>query len=224
MPRVIRRSPCRLAGSALESTINIFFNNNNNNNNNNNGNCNFDSLLKKARVVEHSQDYYDLCGWQRRRLSTGSTGSGIRRRRRRRRMEGEYEDDPNDSTDEVITRGSQVKKMDRKWFVSVAKDSLVEVERAMEPMVPINDIFVLKRGSNELGELLQIILSPHIGTYVIQIDEVSQTMTLNSPKSGMYTYMYDVHTQEWIGTNDGHSFKGMITRDLIQQCQGIPNF
>ena len=172
----------------------------------------FDSLSKKPRLERqefHFHSYDHDC--QRRRFSSG-------RRRRRKR------ENVDDSSSEDDDGRGQVKKMDRDWFVSVAKDSLIEVERALEPMVAVNDVFVIKKGSNELGESLQIILSPHIGTYQIQIDEVSQIMTLTSPQSGMYTYMYDAHTNEWIGVNDGHSFKGMITRDLIQQCHGIPNF
>merc|ERR1712232_1299353 len=134
--------------------------------------------------------------------------NGTRQRRRRRRKRD------NDSGEEDLVVKKK-KMMDRNVFVSVvAKNCLMDIERALEPMMAVNDVFVLKRGWNEIGETLQIIL----------IDEVSQTMILTSPKSGMYTYMYNDEDNEWIGVNDGHSFKGMITRDLIQQCHGLPNF
>merc|ERR1712232_681674 len=142
--------------------------------------------------------------------------NGTRQRRRRRRKRD------NDSGEEDLVVKKK-KMMDRNVFVSVvAKNCLMDIERALEPMMAVNDVFVLKRGLNEIGESLQIILID--GTYTIQIDEVSQTMILTSPKSGMYTYMYNDEDNEWIGVNDGHSFKGMITRDLIQQCHGLPNF
>jgi hypothetical protein len=49
-------------------------------------------------------------------------------------------------------------------------------------------------------------------------------VSMQSPLSGTYTYIYSVHTGEWEGTEDGHSLLGMFTRDFIRQCQGVPDF
>ncbi len=49
-------------------------------------------------------------------------------------------------------------------------------------------------------------------------------VTLQSPLSGTYTYIYNVTKQEWVGEEDGHSLLGMLTRDWIRQCNGVPDF
>lgn len=48
-------------------------------------------------------------------------------------------------------------------------------------------------------------------------------ITLQSPLSGSYMYIYNVITKEWVGSEDGHSLYGMITRDWIRQCSGVPD-
>ena len=49
-------------------------------------------------------------------------------------------------------------------------------------------------------------------------------ITLQSPLSGTYTYIYNVATHDWVGEEDGHSLLGMLTRDWIRQCNGVPDF
>jgi len=49
-------------------------------------------------------------------------------------------------------------------------------------------------------------------------------ITFQSPLSGTYTYIYNVTTREWVGEEDGHSLLGMLTRDWIRQCNGVPDF
>ena len=48
-------------------------------------------------------------------------------------------------------------------------------------------------------------------------------ITLQSPLSGSYMYIYNVITKEWVGSEDGHSLYGMFTRDWIRQCSGVPD-
>ena len=48
-------------------------------------------------------------------------------------------------------------------------------------------------------------------------------ITLQSPLSGSYMYIYNVITKEWVGSEDGHSLYGMFTRDWIRQCNGVPD-
>jgi hypothetical protein len=48
-------------------------------------------------------------------------------------------------------------------------------------------------------------------------------ITLQSPLSGSYMYIYNVLTKEWVGSEDGHSLYGMFTRDWIRQCNGVPD-
>lgn len=49
-------------------------------------------------------------------------------------------------------------------------------------------------------------------------------ITLRSPLSGTFSYVYDSSAGEWVGGEDGHSLLGMLTRDWIRQCQGVPDF
>ena len=49
-------------------------------------------------------------------------------------------------------------------------------------------------------------------------------VTLQSPLSGTYSYIYNNTTKEWVGEDDGHSLLGMLTRDWIRQCNGVPDF
>ncbi|KAL7528060.1 hypothetical protein ACHAXR_004016 [Thalassiosira sp. AJA248-18] len=68
------------------------------------------------------------------------------------------------------------------------------------------------------------------GTYWLIIEPGSNDgtisagfVTLRSPLSGTFTYCYNSSTGEWVGTEDGHSLLGMLTRDWIRQCQGVPD-
>lgn len=49
-------------------------------------------------------------------------------------------------------------------------------------------------------------------------------VSLQSPLSGSYAYVYNSSTCEWVGIEDGHSLLGMLTRDWIRQCRGVPDF
>ena len=62
------------------------------------------------------------------------------------------------------------------------------------------------------------------GTYWLTIHSDSRTANLQSPLSGTFTYRYNASSDEWVGTDDGHSLVGMLTRDWIRQCRGVPDF
>ncbi|KAL7467738.1 hypothetical protein ACHAXS_007975 [Conticribra weissflogii] len=62
------------------------------------------------------------------------------------------------------------------------------------------------------------------GTYTLTINSENKNVTLLSPLSGSFTYVLDVNTGEWVGSDDGHSLLGMFTRDWIRQCNGVPDF
>lgn len=49
-------------------------------------------------------------------------------------------------------------------------------------------------------------------------------ISLRSPLSGSFSYVYDASSGEWVGSEDGHSLIGMLTRDWIRQCRGVPDF
>ncbi|KAL7546095.1 hypothetical protein ACHAWF_009455 [Thalassiosira exigua] len=63
------------------------------------------------------------------------------------------------------------------------------------------------------------------GTYWLTIHPSSNGfVALRSPLSGTFNYVYNSPTGEWVGDEDGHSLLGMLTRDWIRQCQGVPDF
>jgi frataxin-like iron-binding protein CyaY len=67
-------------------------------------------------------------------------------------------------------------------------------------------------------------LTIHFGS-IDGVDGVhSGYVSMQSPLSGTFTYIYNVRTREWEGTEDGHSLLGMFTRDFIRQCRGVPDF
>lgn len=87
-----------------------------------------------------------------------------------------------------------------------------------------NDVFIIKRDSNEQGDNLTLRLKPGEGNYILQVDEEMLTLTLSSPMSGIYTYVLCPKTGSFIGMDDGHIAEGMIVRDLIRHCTGMPQF
>ena len=49
-------------------------------------------------------------------------------------------------------------------------------------------------------------------------------VSMQTPLSGTFTYVYNIRSGEWEGTEDGHALLGMFTRDFIRQCHGVPDF
>jgi hypothetical protein len=66
------------------------------------------------------------------------------------------------------------------------------------------------------------------GTYLLTVhldnNKSGGFVTLRSPLSGTFTYIWNASTREWIGDEDGHSLLGMLIRDWIRQCSGVPDF
>ena len=85
-----------------------------------------------------------------------------------------------------------------------------------------NETFNIIRSTTEIGENLTIGLKPGEGQYVFQVDEDMKTLTLNSPMSGSYTYVLCGYTGDFVGMDDGHLCEGMLVRDLIRHCNGLP--
>ena len=113
--------------------------------------------------------------------------------------------------------------LDSAIFLSAAKVLIDKVEKALQPMKHANDPFFLSRGFEEyMGEFLLLDLGPLLGQYTIQIDEENKIMLLQSPISGQIVYILSASTNEWVGEEDGHAFEGLLVRDLIRQCNGLP--
>ena len=129
-----------------------------------------------------------------------------------------------DDDDATLSRTDIKMVKDKEQFLKISSAYLTKVMNALEPMKSCNDVFNLERSSNIQGEVLTIGLKPSEGKYILQIDEDSLTATLNSPMSGNYTYVLCNKTFGFIGIEDNHVLEGMLVRDLIRHCIGLPKF
>lgn len=116
-------------------------------------------------------------------------------------------------------------------FLAEANFFLDRVEMAVEPMKLCNNVFeVVRSYKNENKDIdesvdeLRINLQPHLGIYSLLVDEEGMCLLMTSPISGLHSYVLSVVSGEWIGTEDGHSLEGLLVRDLIRQCNGVPSF
>ena len=108
-------------------------------------------------------------------------------------------------------------------FRQAANDLLDKLERALEPMKAKNDYFVVERSDGEIGKVLKLDLGPKLGYYEIEFSEDECIFQYSSPISGQILYCLSSITGEWVGCDDGHLFEGIFVRDLIRQCQGLPD-
>lgn len=131
-------------------------------------------------------------------------------------------DDDDDNSMPILSNEKMV--TNKQTFLTMSHQYLTKVMKALEPMVHCNDVFHIKRSRNERGEILTIGLTPSEGQYILQVDEELFTLSLKSPMSGNYTYVLCRFTNEFIGMEDEHSFEGMLVRDLIRHCNGLPKF
>mmetsp|Transcript_3805 Transcript_3805/g.8108 ORF Transcript_3805/g.8108 Transcript_3805/m.8108 type:complete len:223 (+) Transcript_3805:72-740(+) len=152
------------------------------------------------------------------------------RRRRRQGGGGAPVSDADDDAAEIDgdrlreARPSAVK--DLAVFTAATVDLLSKIEAALKPMESCNDGFFVKRVTdNAPGEYgLDILLSPGEGEYSLRVDGENRTVALKSPMSGMYTYVLCDKTGDFRGMDDGHILEGLLTRDLIRHCNGVPKF
>jgi len=133
-----------------------------------------------------------------------------------------------DSSEEVGQKRSSALKHssvdDDTEFVRAATMLLDKLEKALQPMKPpMNDFFVMERFFGDFGEVLTIDLGPKEGKYRIEMSLDDHVFEYSSPISGKILYVLSAETGEWVGMEDGHSFEGLLVRDLIRQCRGLPN-
>ena len=127
-----------------------------------------------------------------------------------------------DSTLNIESNPNMVRN--KELFLDASNAFLTKAAAALEPMKAHNDIFNIQRSMNDQGEVLKIILKPSEGQYVLQVDNDFFSLTLMSPISGNYTYVLCKQTHEFIDMEDNHSLVGMLVRDLIRHCNGLPQF
>ena len=136
---------------------------------------------------------------------------------------GEGQDEAGDAVDNNNAQ-SHSAVTDPDEFRQAAKELLDKVETGLEPMAKVNDVFEVRRFKGEQGETLIIDIGPVAGTYRVEISEDECMMQYSSPVSGNVLYMKSAKSGDWVGIKDGHIFEGMLVRDLIRQCNGLPDF
>eukprot|EP00526_Cylindrotheca_closterium_P024646 CAMPEP_0113621888 /NCGR_PEP_ID=MMETSP0017_2-20120614/11201_1 /TAXON_ID=2856 /ORGANISM="Cylindrotheca closterium" /LENGTH=154 /DNA_ID=CAMNT_0000531675 /DNA_START=117 /DNA_END=578 /DNA_ORIENTATION=+ /assembly_acc=CAM_ASM_000147 len=142
--------------------------------------------------------------------STDPVWMPVRRRRRARQTEKEEKSEgpaENPLKHEPVT--------DSLAFCQEASALLTKLQTALEPMKAQNDTFIVKRVDGDIGEILTIDLGPKEGSYRIEISELEHIFEYTSPISGKVLYVLSNETKEWVGIEDGHSFEGLLVRDLI---------
>ena len=87
----------------------------------------------------------------------------------------------------------------------------------------------MKANNNEfvidtIDESKLIVDTGERGQFVFTIDNDNEVMNFVSPISGVYQYVFDEETGEWLNSLDGHDIRGMITRDLIKHFKGCPSW
>jgi len=136
-------------------------------------------------------------------------------------VSSEEEDEEGPSKKPIGIRHEAVK--DLKRFEEATSALLEKLYVAIKPMDRFNDPFILTRGVEEdLGEFLMLDLGPRLGQYTVQVDVEDRVVLFQSPISGQVAYILSKKTGEWVGQEDGHSFEGLLVRDLTRQCNGYP--
>lgn len=111
-------------------------------------------------------------------------------------------------------------------FLSAASALFVRIEIALNPLLPpTNDHIEIERNDSANGGCsLLVHLGPLDGSYSLSVDTERCVVELKSPISGAYTYVLDQNSGEFLEETEGHSLVGLMTRDLIRQIRGCPNF
>jgi frataxin-like iron-binding protein CyaY len=127
-----------------------------------------------------------------------------------------------DDTEERVAPHVAVK--DTNVFRHEADKLLVKIESALRPMKKYNEVFniTLTPRSHDQSGSLTLELAPDDGTYSLKVDDETMRVVFQSATSGQYSYVLSASTGEWVDEKDGHLFVGLLVRDLIRQCNGLP--
>jgi hypothetical protein len=145
-------------------------------------------------------------------------------RRRRRGGSSETVDNVDEEKLQTSKLDSEGIIKDREIFLQASSSFLQYTVKALEPMKAHNEVFHVKLSSNQQGQRLTVSLKPSEGQYLLQVDDELCTLNLISPMSGNHTYVLCAYTGNFIGMHDGHSCQGMLVRDMIRHCYGMPKF
>lgn len=96
---------------------------------------------------------------------------------------------------------------------------LKAIEKAVTPLQTQNPGFEVQHGAE--GEL---VIVTQRGRHTVSVDGGRQLLVLQSYFSGFHKYAFAAEDGTWLSVKDGHDMRGLITRDLMRHCAGVPEF
>lgn len=143
----------------------------------------------------------------------------------RRRRGGAIESVRQQSDDDDDRRAPHVAVKDSALFQQEADKLLLKLDAALRPMEKHNDVFnlILTPRNHYSSGSLTLELKPEDGSYRIEVNDEAKKVHMTTAISGHYSYVLSASTGEWVDEEDGHSMEGMLVRDLIRQCNGLPD-
>ena len=109
----------------------------------------------------------------------------------------------------------------QEYFLAEAEDMLSDISDAIEPILSLNPGYKINRIASDH---LEVICGDGGGTYVFRVDHSMQVIGCISPVSGVNKYLLDPEEGLWLGVSDGHDLRGLIIRDFMRHCIGLPSF
>lgn len=111
-------------------------------------------------------------------------------------------------------------KMPKDKFAALSTEFLDRVQSAMKPLYPpLNEEFQVKRDAND-----EILIRTNSKEFGVKVLPLKQQIVFSSPVSGLHTYQWNASTKRWEDEADSHDIEGLLTRDLMRNCAGMPLF
>ena len=107
------------------------------------------------------------------------------------------------------------------YFLAEAEDMLSDISDAIEVILPQNPGYEINRIA---PDNLEVRCGDNGGTYVFRVDHEQQCLGVVSPVSGVNKYTLHPDEGLWLGVNDSHDMRGLIIRDFMRHCIGLPSF
>ncbi|CAK4485781.1 unnamed protein product [Aphanomyces euteiches] len=106
-------------------------------------------------------------------------------------------------------------------FDALSKSCFERIEHALAPLLPPeNEDLSIERTSNP--DTLVIAVPPK--EFILKVIAKRQKVELVSPISGTRSYAFNSKTLRWEDDTDGHDLEGLLTRDFMRLCNGVPGF
>ncbi|GAB9465648.1 hypothetical protein Gpo141_00003048 [Globisporangium polare] len=111
-------------------------------------------------------------------------------------------------------------KLSKDKFNALTATFFERVEVAVAPLQPpMNEDFALERDASGV-----MTIRTNAKEFEIKVVPLKQQLHFTSPISGLRAYEWNARTQRWEDENDSHDIEGLLTRDLMRVCTGIPSF